>query len=335
MHAAIIEQYGQSDAITIAELPDPEPAPGEVTIDVDLAAIGLVDVLVRRGDFPFPLPLVPGLSVAGRIRALGAGVTNVSRGQPVAAFTAPPRMGGYATVALAPAALAIPLDTAHGTIASDEGAIAIVNGPTAYLALAELGGLQVGDPVVVHGATGALGAMVAQLASYLGASPLIATVGSPAKRAHAESLGYTHVFSSSDDWPTAVRDLTNGHGAALVVDPVGGPLREASLRALRPLGRLIAVGHASEQPDAPVSPTDLWLGNQAILGLNVGALSAVDPERFAAAARAVFELIARRMVRVDVGGVLTLAEAAEAHRRLEARSVTGTLLLRASDGVSP
>ena len=330
MRAMVIPTFGGPGVLTLRELPDPQPGPGEITIDVTHTAVGLVDVLVRRGAFPiFAPPLVPGLSVAGRVRAVSDDVTSLAPGQSVAAFTAPPTMGGYATIARVPAPLAVSLETSIGTVPADAAAVAIVNGPTAYLALVDLADVQPGDPVVVHGATGALAGMVAQLARHLGADPLIGTVGHEGKRAHAETLGYTDVLLSTDDWVAAVRARTGGRGAAAVVDPVGGTLRRQSLDVLRPLGRLLAVGHASDEPDPPISATDLWLGNQAVLELNVGSLSASEPARFNAAARAVMTLVAQGAILADVGAVLPLEEAGEAHRRLEARTAVGTMLLLA------
>lgn len=328
MRVIQINFFGGPGVMEGLNLPDPVPGAGEITIDVAYAAVGLVDVLIRRGDFPFELPLTPGLSISGYVRALGDGVTSLSVGQAVAAFTAPPRMGGYATIALVPAALAVPLDTADGSVSLADAAAIIVNGPTAYLALTALGGIKPSSAVVVHGATGALGSATVQIARHLGARPLIGTVANMAKRDSALAFGCTEVLLTSEDLPTRVRALTDQRGADVVVDPVGGPLRQASLRMLRPLGRLVAVGHASNEADVPVSPTDLWLGNQSILGLNIGALAVAEPDRFQEAARVVMALVARGAVHVEIDGTLPLDAAAQAHAQIEARSTIGTLLLR-------
>jgi NADPH2:quinone reductase len=329
MRAMTVPVFDGGDVLTPAPLPDPAVGPGEVIVDVVCAAVGFADVLMRRGAFPLPRPQMPGLSIAGHVRALGASVTGLTVGQAVAAFTGPPGMGGYATSVRVSAALVVPLDTADGDVPLDKAAAAIVNGPTAYLALVDLGSLQPGDAVVVQGAAGALGSMTARLARHLGADPLIGVVSSAARRASAMSLGYTHVLLASEDIASQVRALTGGRGADIVVDPVGGPLRRVSLAALRPLGRLIAVGQASFEAEEPVATRDLWLGSHAVLGLNLGALAAAEPRRFQRAARAVFALIARGAVPIDVGDVLPLSAAAEAHRRLARRAVPGTVLLRA------
>src|SRR5215207_8493655 len=188
MRAMTVPEFGGTDVLTPAKFPDPAAGPGEVVVDVVYAAVGFVDVLMRRGAFALPLPLTPGLSIAGHVRALGAGVTGLAVGQAVAAFTAPPAMGGYATCVRVSASLVVPLDTPYGAIPLDEAAAVIVNGPTAMLALMDLGRLRPGDAVVVQGAAGALGSTTARLARYLGADPLIGVVGSPEKRASAASL---------------------------------------------------------------------------------------------------------------------------------------------------
>ena len=331
MRAMTVRAFGGADALTPARLPDPAPGPGEVTVDVVFAAVGFVDVLMRRGAFSLPLPLTPGLSIAGYVRALGAGVTGLRVGQAVAAFTAPPAMGGYATRVRVSAAFVVPVDTPDGPVALDRAAASIVDGSTAYLALVELGSLQPGHAVVVQGAAGALGSTFARLARHLGADPLIGVVSSAARRASTLALGYTHVLVASEDIGSQVRAVTGGRGADLVVDPVGGPLRGVSLAALRPLGRLIVVGQSSLEPEEPISARDLWLGSHAVLGLNFGALAAAQPSRFQRAARAVFALVARGDLPVDVARVLPLSAAAEAHHRLERCGVAGTMLLRVGE----
>jgi NADPH2:quinone reductase len=328
MRAAQVASFGTADVLRVAELPDPDLTPDSVLIDVSYSAVGLVDIIVRKGGIPFPLPFVPGLSISGHVRAVGATVNGVEVGARVAAFTAPPGFGGYASVVAVPAALVASLDTPTGPVSMETGAALIVNGPTALLALCHLGALHDGTAVVVTGATGALGSVAAQVARQFGARPLIAAIGSPRKREAALAMGYSHVLVTGDDLVAQVRELTDGRGAGIVIDPVGGPLRAAGLAMLRPLGRLIAVGHASDEADAPTSPTDLWLGNQAILGLNIGALAGADPQRFANAARTTIDLAARGALRVDIDRTYALEEVAEAHRRLESRLATGVVLLR-------
>jgi NADPH:quinone reductase len=148
MRAVQVAAFGDPDVLTVAELPDPSPAPGLVLIDVSYSAVGLVDVIVRRGGIPFPLPFIPGLSVAGRVRAVGANVSGFEVGAPVAAFTAPPTFGGYASVVAVPAALVAQLDTSAGRVSMEAGAALIVNGPTALLALTNLSAawIEIGHP---------------------------------------------------------------------------------------------------------------------------------------------------------------------------------------------
>ena len=225
MLAIEIRDYGDAAVLQPVEVPDPIAGDGEITIDVRYAAVGLIDVILRRGDIRFALPLRPGLSVSGEVRAIGAGAADFRLGDRVAAFTTPPRFGGYASVVAVPAALAASLSTASGEVSFDSGAALIVNGPAALTALGDLGGVSSGSAVVIHGATGALASTMAQVARHLGADPLIAVTGSADKHQAALALGYTHAFVTSDDLEREVRALTSGRGADVVVDPVGGPSR--------------------------------------------------------------------------------------------------------------
>jgi NADPH2:quinone reductase len=324
MRAVSITGFGESTVLAEVEAPEPEPGPGQVAIDVAYAAVGLVDVLFRRGDLAdvpgapkFRPPFIPGLEVSGTVRALGPGVTDIRVGQRVATLSRI-GLGGYAAVAVADAALTIPLeiddDLAH--------VVAVLpNTTTALLALTKATTLRADESVLVHGATGGLAAVFPAVARALGAAELIGTVGNNHRRATALSFGYDTVLTY-DEFPAGL----NGQQIDLVVDPVGGPIRTASLDVLAPLGRLLAVGHASSAADSSLSADNLWLTNHAVVGFNVGGYFAEDPSRARPAAVRALALLARSNLQVPVE-VLPLGQAREAHRRLESRAVDGRLVL--------
>jgi NADPH2:quinone reductase len=304
-------------------LPDPRPAAGQVAINVTHAAVGMIDVIFRRGDrsgdprFPSP-PFVPGLEVAGTIRELGEGVTDFRVGEPVVTLSLM-TLGGYATVALADARLTVSL--ANTSIDPAQAVAVLPNATTAYLALTIVAHLQEGETVLIHGATGGLASAFPAVARALGATKILGTVGSSSKTDIARSMGYDEVLTH-DRFPDALIDQKFD----LIVDPVGGPGRLASLDLLAPLGRMLLVGHASTTPEEPIRGNDLWVRNIGVLGFSVGPILQAHPLHARKASSAVITLIEQGALHVPIE-TLPLTQASEAHRRLEARGVAGRLIL--------
>lgn len=323
MRAVTISAFGDPDVLTEVDLPDPTPGPGQLTIDVTHAAVGLVDLLFRRGyfadreGFPAP-PFVPGLEVAGTVRELGAGVTGFRVGEPVVTLSRI-SLGGYASVAVADADITVSL--AGTDIDPAQAVAALPNAVTAYLSLTRVAHLAEGERVLVHGAAGGLAATVPPVARSLGASRVIGTVSSPARIPDTAHLGYDDILTS-DTFADTLRE----NPVDVVVDPVGGDVRTASLDVLAPLGRILVLGHAASTPDQPLTGDDLWHRNVAMLGFAVGPYFATDPAAARPAAEAVLPLLAGGdlTLRVDL---LPLGRAEEAHRRLEAHQVPGRLVL--------
>jgi NADPH:quinone reductase len=322
MHAITIPRYGGPEVLTEVELPDPHPGPGQISINVTHAAVGMIDVIFRRGDragddrFP-PPPFVPGIEVAGFVRELGDGVDRFSVGQRVVTLSLI-EMGGYATVALADAARTISLE---GIDVDTAQAIATLpNAVTAHLALTHAVRIEDNKTVLVHGATGGLASVFPAVARALGAQRLIGTVsGNHIEPALAP--GYDTVITSAN-FPAALK----GEKVGIVVDPVGGELRKPSLDVLAPQGQLLVVGHASSNPDEPITGDDLWRQSIGVTGFTVGTFLHADPSRAQPALEAVSRLVVDGTLRVPVQ-TLKLAQAAVAHRHLEERTNTGRLIL--------
>jgi NADPH:quinone reductase len=319
MHAMTISTYGDPDVLQPVQLPDPRPDDGQVTIDVSHAAVGMVDVLFRRGAFaaiegvPTP-PFVPGLEVAGTVRELGPGVDQLRVGESVVTLSQL-RMGGYASIAVADTALTVSLERIG--IEPPQAVAALPNAVTAYLALTRVAHLRRGDRVLVHGATGGLASTFAAMTRALGAARVLGTVGSTSKVQAARELGLDRV-AVADEFPAALGD----ERVDLVIDAVGGALRKPSLGLLAPFGRMLVVGHASTTPEEPIPGNELWLRSVSVLGFSVTS----HPELAKPAAEAVIPLIANGMLRIDIEE-FPLAKAAEAHRRLERRETTGRIIL--------
>jgi NADPH2:quinone reductase len=323
MNAISITAYGGPDVLQLVDAPDPVPGPGEVTITVTHAAVGLIDGLIRRGVFagndavPKP-PFVPGLEVAGTIRALGAGVDGLAVGESVATLTLPAQ-GGNAEIVVAPATLVVSLE---GSGVDPAQAVAgLGNAATAYLALTRAAHLSAGETVLVHGAIGGLASAFPAVARMLGATRVVGTVRTAAKADAARALGLDDVIVSTD-FPAALND----EKFDVIVDPVGGALRGASLDVLAALGRLLVVGSAADDIAVAVDTNRIWTTSIAVVGFTAGFVLAADPSLGVAAGRAVLPLLAGGELSLPITE-LPLADASEAHRLMDARSVVGRLVL--------
>ncbi|GAA1548700.1 zinc-binding dehydrogenase [Actinomadura kijaniata] len=312
MRAVTVPAFGDAGVLAVADVKAPEPGPGQVSVDVAYAGANFAEVLYRRGPAEVPLPFVPGIEVSGRIRAVGPDVEGLRPGQPVAALTIVDG-GGYAEVAVTSADLVAPLDG----LPLDVAAGVPSNGTTAFLVLDRVARIEPGESVLVHAAAGGAGSQLGQAARLLGAGRVVGTVGSPAKVEVARAFGYDEVV---------LRDRGPDGRFDIVVDPVGGPSRRASLDLLAPMGRLVVMGNASAAADVGLPANELWLTNRTVSGFNLAAFSAAFPGDAGRALRRAVAAAGSGDLRLQVE-TLPLAEAAEAHRRIESGATTGKLVL--------
>jgi NADPH2:quinone reductase len=325
MRAIVMSEYGEPEVLTLRELPEPHPGPGQVSIRVAYVGVNYADTLARRNRYhDVVLPFVPGMEVSGYIHKLGEGVERLREGQPVTAFTL---RGGYAEIALASADMTFSLDGTHGTLDLATAAAFPAVVPTAYDMLMYSARLQAGETILIHSAAGGVGSVAGQLARYLKAGLVLGTVGSEQKIAYAQSSGYDHVFLR-DGFAEAVRTVTAGRGVDVVLDPSGEPTRSQSLGLLAPFGRLVIFGFASGNPDVPIEPMALLFGNKAVVGYSITALQKKHPEHTATTIRRAIDLLMEGHIRVDITDILPLEQAAIAHRRMESNATTGKLLLK-------
>nr|WP_236055619.1 zinc-binding dehydrogenase [Streptomyces sabulosicollis] len=315
MKAVTIPEFGDAEVLRVATLPVPEPGPGQVAIDVAYAGANFAEVLYRRGVVDVPLPFVPGIEVAGRIRTVGEGVADLTAGQPVAALSIVDS-GGYAEVVVTSADLVVPLDGLG--IGMDIAAALPSNSTTAFLVLDRVARIEPGERVLVHAAAGGVGSQLGQAAHLLGAGRVVGTVGSAAKIETARRFGYDEVVTRDRIADTGEFDV--------VVDMVGGPVRRAGLDRLAPMGRLVVMGNASGAEDVGVPANELWFTNRTVSGFNLAAFSAAFPEETRQALRRAVAAAATGDLRVRVE-TLPLEQAVEAHRRIESGTTTGKLVL--------
>jgi NADPH2:quinone reductase len=325
MHAAVVTRFGDPGVFELAELPDPVPGPGQVAIDVSHAAVGLIDTYIRQGLYkerpglPRP-PYVPGLEVAGTIRALGEGVRGFRVGEPVVTLSGSGAEGGYASVSVVDAVMTVGLE---GTGVDPALAVAAVpNAATAYLALTGVAHLQPGERVLVHGALGGLASAFPGVARILGAAGVIGTVRRTSLAdAQASALPYDEIVAGED-----LAEAVGGQRFDVVVDPVGGRLRTDTLQVMAPMGRMLLVGNASGDWEHTVGTNTLWGNSLAMLGFSIGSYLPTHPEQARPAAQGALKAVSQGLADMRTQ-TLPLAEAAEAHRRIESGKVGGRILL--------
>jgi NADPH2:quinone reductase len=307
MRAIIFEQYGGPEVLRVAEVPLPEPGPGEVTIDVAWAGVNFADVKARSAGYRVDaLPFRPGLEVSGLIRAVGAGVTEFAPGQEVAAFI---NSGGYAETALAPAATVFPIPAG---LDLRTGATLPSVLPTAY---------------ALQGAAGGVGTVAGQLARLGGAGAVYGVVSSLDKADHALKSGYDQVFTI-ETFDADVRAATGGRGVDIALDSVGGEIFRRTLATLGRFGRLVSFGNAGSDEPWAIGPDDTYPRALSVAGFSILATAAQEPQRLREIAEAAFRTVTDGGVELPVSAEFPLEAAADAHRLVESRTSTGKLLLR-------
>lgn len=286
--------------------------------------MNFADVMRRRGD-PYPEesppPFILGVEVAGTIAAVGEGVTNVPVGLPVLAA---PGAGGYAQYVVVPAAAIIPLPEGFDAVYA---AALLGHGLTAAIALKQAAKIKPGDNVLIEGAAGGVGSFAIQLARLYGAGKIIAAASTPEKRAKAESLGAdASVDYTQPDWSQEVLRLTDGKGVDIVIETAGGKVLNEALQAMAPYGRMVFLGQSSGE-SAAVDPWSLTVKNHSVIGFYIGAYLA-DGQLLMTTVGELFNFVGSGQLKIQVGTVLPLSQAAEAHRLLEGRQTTGKVVLQ-------
>jgi NADPH2:quinone reductase len=314
-----IHQAGGPEVLRLEAVPLPAPAAGEAQVRHEAIGVNFVDVYHRSGLYPLALPSGLGVEAAGVVEAVARGVTEVKPGDRVAYTTGP---GAYAAARNVAADRLVILPAG---VSAEAAAAAFMKGMTVHMLTTRYRPARAGEPAVVWAAAGGVGQVLVQWLVALGAE-VVAVVGSEAKAATVKALGAHHVLvTPRDDVPARVKVLTGG--VPVVYDSVGKASFEASLDCLAPFGLLVTFGNAS----GPVPPLETALlarkGSLALARPTVFNHVARRADLLAAAA-ALFERLADGRVKVSVGGRWPLAEAAAAHRALESRATSGSLILR-------
>lgn len=319
-----VAAFGGPENLQLDEIEVGEPGPGEIRIRHHACGINFIDVYHRTGVYPNPLPLALGAEGAGIVEAVGAGVAHLQPGDRAAYAASLP--GSYSTLRVMPARTVVRLPQG---IAFDTGAAMMLKGLTVQYLLRKTlpaGGLHPGDFVLFHAAAGGVGLIACQWARALGLQ-LIGTAGSDEKCALALEHGASHAINyRREDFVERVKEITGGQKVKVVYDSVGQDTFARSLDCLRPFGLAVNFGAASGKPPA------IELGTLAAKGslyLTRPTLFShiTSPETTQPMADELFAMVGSGAVKIRISQRYPLAEAAQAHRDLEARQTTGCSVL--------
>jgi NADPH2:quinone reductase len=320
MHAIQITQTGGPEALLPVEIERPQPGPGEALISIEACGVNFIDVYLREGRYPSKLPFTPGQEAAGVVAEVGDGASSVKPGDRVAWCGIP---GTYAQFAVAPAGRLVSVPDG---VTSQQAAAAMLQGMTAHYLAHSTYAIQPGDTVLIHAGAGGTGLLLTQIAKKLGAR-VFTTVSTEEKAALSREAGADEtILYTRVDFVAEVKRLTNGVGIPVVYDSVGRTTFEQSLACLRPRGLAVLFGGSS----GPVPPFDL-IRLSAMGSLYVTRPTLKDyiaaREDLAARADDIFAWLADGSLKLRIEHTYPLAEAAQAHRDLEARKTTGKVLL--------
>ncbi len=320
MQAIRIHEKGGPEVLQLAELPIPQPGPGQVLIRVEAIGINFIEIYFRTGVYKASFPLTPGSEAAGTVEELGPGVTGFAAGEAVASTSV---LGSYAEYALVPAAQLVKVPAG---LSPEKAAAVMLQGMTAHYLAYSTFPLKAGDTALVHAGAGGVGLLLTQMAKRLGAR-VICTVSTKAKAELAREAGAAHaILYTEQDFEAEVKRLTGGKGVDVVYDSVGKTTFDKSLNCLRPRGLLALFGASS----GPVSPFDLaQLNSKGSLFITRPSLWHYISTRAELEWRAgdVLGWAAKGDLKLRTEFVYPLAQAAQAHADLEGRRSTGKVLL--------
>lgn len=307
---------------TLTDLPVPQPGPGEVRVRVRAAAVNFPDLLMTRGAYQLKpeLPFTPGLELAGEVDALGEGVTGWKVGDAVLGGN---RFGAMAEYAVVPASA---LRAKPARLSWEEAAAYGVAYLTAWVALTRCGRVESGEWVLVHGAAGGVGLATVDLAKALGAKVIAAASSAEKRAALARLYAPDAVIAAEPGFREKVKALTDGRGADVIFDPVGGDVFDESTRCIAFGGRLLVIGFASGRiPEVTVNMP--LIKGFSVVGVRAGEYGRRFPARGAENITAIDALAAEGKIRPHVHATLDLADWREGFAMLERREVVGKVVL--------
>jgi len=304
----------------LVEVPVPQAKSGEAVVKVSVAGLNSIDGHFRDGSLRTPLPFIPGQEGSGVVSSAGSNVQTVKVGDRVAWSGA---LGSYAEYVAASADSLVPVPR---TVTDQQAAAAMMHGLTAHYLVNDAHKLKPGETALVHAAAGGVGLLLVQMARMIGAR-VIGTASSQEKADLARSAGADEVIVfTQQDFDPEVKRLTGGKGVDVVYDGVGKATFEKNLNVMRLRGMLVLYGMSSG-PVPPVDPAKLSEKGSLYMARTTLAHFTATREELRARSGALFEMIANGKLKLRIAKTYSLAEAAQAHRDMEARKIAGKLLL--------
>ena len=327
MRAVVVDEFGPIGNARLGEAPAPEPGSRDVLVEVHATAANYVDLLLIAGKHQSrpALPYIPGKGPAGVVRRVGAEVTGLAIGDRVLAMCEPG--GGFAEQVAVPAAQCHEIPAGMPFI--DAASMSLVY-DTAWFSIRERGRYAPGESILVLGATGGVGLAAVQLGKALGAR-VLAGVSSPAKADLARAAGADAIIDLArpdlhDSLRAQVLAATDGHGADIVIDPLGDAIFEAAVRALAWCGRLVVIGFAAGRIPA-LKTNYLLVRNIDVCGLQIGDYRTRAPHKTAACFAELFALYEAGRITALPTTVLPIARVTQALAAIESRSARGRIVL--------
>lgn len=326
MRAIVCESFDSPEKLTVTQVDDPVPGPGQVRLEIAATGLGYVDALTVAGLYQIkpPLPFIPGNEIAGTVERVGEGVKDLEVGQRVLAM---PSRGGLAEMVCLPEAACTPIPD---MLSFEAAASFLINYCTAWHGLVYCGRLKAGETVLILGASGGVGMAAIDVAKALGAH-VIAAASTKEKRAACLAAGAdAAVDYSIDNWRDELKAILDGRALNVVYDPVGGAFAEPALRSLGPDGRFLVVGFAAGE--IPKIPLNLALLKRiAIVGVNWGGYIAGNPAEAQPVVKKLMELIRTRKLSPAAGETFPLEEAGSAMMKMLGRRAIGKVVIKPRD----
>jgi NADPH2:quinone reductase len=318
-----VERLGEpAEVMKLVDTAVPDVGPDEVLVHARAIAINFPDVLLARGEYQVKpeLPFTPGLEVCGTVIEVGSEVANVTVGSRVVGS----KIGLLSEYSVLAGSAVFPAPEALSDV---EASALFIGYQTGYFGLHRRAALQPGETLLVHAAAGGVGTAAVQLGKAMGAR-VVGVVGSPAKIEVAKKAGADVVIDrSADDFVTVVNDLTDGGGADVIYDPVGGDVFERSTKCIAFEGRIVVVGFASGAI-GEAKANHVLVKNYGILGLHWGLYTTKAPELVAEAHAELTRLAQEGQVRPIIGDVVPFDKAADAIQKVAAGTTVGRSVVR-------
>ncbi|MFB3163272.1 NADPH:quinone oxidoreductase family protein [Neobacillus sp. 179-J 1A1 HS] len=322
MKAVQLQEYGGPEVLKMVEIERPVPTGREVLVEIKAIGVNYADTARREGQYVVktPLPFIPGAEIAGVVAAVGEKVTTVKPGTRVVTLI---ESGGYSEFALADERSLIPLPD---QLDFQNAAALPLQGLSAYHVLKTMGRLEKGETVLVHAAAGGVGTLAVQLAKLFGAGKIIATASSTEKLELARQMGADVLVNYTEsNWVEQVLEATGGKGVDVALEMVGGDVFNKTLKCLATFGRLVVFGAASGE-QSKMYPSSLMARNQSVIGFFLPQIMR-KPELLQPSLVELLTYLGEGKLKLTIGGVFPLEDAAVVHQLLQSRKTTGKLIL--------